>query len=164
MTHPKPPDPLPGPILSLALAEPSDAEILAQISKRAFDSDAAVGAPDAGGPPGYDSPAWQTEMMGSASYFKFLVADEIAGGAIVFPGQRGRIYLGRIFLDPRFHGQGMGVAIMRMLFEHYPEARKWVLETPPWNIRTRNFYLKVGFRLVKETEEDLFFEKYTPTG
>ncbi len=161
MANSKPPEP-PLSVLSLALAEPSDAEILAQISKRAFDSDVAVGAPGIGGPPGYDSPAWQVEMMGSASYFKFLVADEIVGGAIVFPGQRGRIYLGRVFLDPRLHGQGVGLAAMGLLFDHFPEARKWVLETPSWNIRTRNFYLKVGFQLIKETDEDLFFEKHHP--
>jgi RimJ/RimL family protein N-acetyltransferase len=36
---------------------------------------------------------------------------------------------------------------------------KSTLETPPWNIRTRAFYTKLGFRLVKETDEDLYFER-----
>ena len=162
MIEAKPRTPKPMPVITLASADASDAEALAQISKRAFDSDVAVGAPGGGGPPGYDSPTWQTDMMGSASYFKILATGEIAGGAIVFPGQRGRIYLGRVFLDPRFHGQGIGLTAMRLLFEQFPEARKWVLETPTWNTRTRNFYLKIGFRLVKETQADLFFEKEIP--
>ena len=159
MPKPELPDPTPISALSLTLAQSSDAEALAQISKRAFDSDAAVGAPGAGGPPGYDSPAWQVEMMGQAVYLKIDLAGEIAGGAIVFGGRGGRYYLGRVFLDPRLQGRGIGLAVMDALFAHFPDADKWVLETPSWNVRTRNFYRKLGFQLMKESEGDLFFEK-----
>ncbi|MHA2351269.1 MAG: hypothetical protein ACXADL_16755 [Candidatus Thorarchaeota archaeon] len=41
--------------IEITLAQPEDAEILTEISKRAFDSDIEVGAPGPGGPPDYDS-------------------------------------------------------------------------------------------------------------
>ncbi len=90
---------------------------------------------------------------------KILVEGELAGGAIVYAQGQGRYYLGRVFLDPAMHRQGIGLAVMQLIFAHFPDACRWTLETPPWNTRTRNFYQRLGFQIVKETEEDLFFEK-----
>lgn len=149
----------------LELARPSDAEALADISRRAFHSDIVCGAPSTeGGPPGYDSPKWQGDMMQRAAYFKVEFDGELAGGAIVFDLGKGQCYVARIFLDPALHGKGLGLALMQHLFRKYPKARKWTLETPPWNTRTRAFYLKLGFREIRETDEDVFFEKLVPEG
>ncbi len=147
------------PTISLEYATNLDAVALAQISLRAFASDLLCGAPGDGGPPGYASPAWQASAMQSATYFKILVEGELAGGAIVYAQGQGRYYLGRVFLDPAMHRQGIGLAVMQLIFAHFPDAHRWTLETPPWNTRTRNFYQRLGFQIVKETEEDLFFEK-----
>ena len=146
-------------VISLELAKRSDAEALAQISRRAFHSDADCGGKGEGGPPGYDSHQWQASIMRKAAYYKIQVDGKIAGGAIVFNKGHGHYYLGRVFLDPAYHRQGIGLEAMRLLYEQFPAAQKWTLETPPWNTRTRNFYLKLGFRVVKETRDDVFFEK-----
>ena len=53
---------------------------------------------------------------------------------------------------------------MEELLAAYPEARVWRLETPPWNQRTRAFYKKLGFRVVRETAEDVFFQKMMSDG
>lgn len=141
-------------------ARPGDAPALADISRRAFDSDAAVGAPGPGGPPGYDSADWQRQMLTKASaYWKVLLDGRLIGGAIVFTYPRGRYYLARLYLDPDYHRQGLGLRAMEALLTAYPEARTWRLETPPWNRRTRAFYEKAGFRVVRATAEDLFFQK-----
>ena len=50
-------------------AEKTDAETLASICKRAFDSDVDIGAPGPGGPPGYDSPEAQIRFMKFLDYF-----------------------------------------------------------------------------------------------
>lgn len=146
--------------LRLELATPDDAESLAAISRRSFESDVDVGLAKPGGPPGYASTKWQLDMMARASaYWKILLDETLVGGAIVISHPRGRYYLARIFLDPAVHRQGIGSRAMRLLFDAYPEARLWNLETPPWNIRTRAFYEKLGFEVVSETKTDVFFKK-----
>ena len=146
--------------LTLELAQPDDAAALADISRRAFETDSAVGGTGPGGPPGYDTAAWQRSMMTKASaYWKLLLNGQLIGGAIVFSYPRGRYYLARLFLDPDYHRQGLGLRAMEALLAAYPEARVWRLETPPWNQRTRAFYKKLGFRVVRETAEDVFFQK-----
>ena len=146
--------------LRLALAGPEDAAALADISRRAFETDIACGAPGPDGPPGYDSAEWQADMMRRATaYWKILLGDTLIGGVIVFTYPSGRNYLARIFLDPVYHRQGLGERAMAALMAHYPEARSWQLETPPWNTRTRVFYEKLGFRVIRQTEDDLFFRK-----
>ncbi len=152
--------PLPALTVTLAPASLPDAEGLTEISTRAFHSDITCGAPTKSGPPGYDSPAWQRAMMGQATaYLKILVNDEMVGGAIIFNQGHGNFYLGRIFVDPAYHGQGVGTQAMVLLQAYFPAARKWKLETPTWNSRTTNFYQKLGFRLIRASDEDLFFEK-----
>jgi len=148
------------PALSLEKATAADAAKLAQISKRAFDSDIDCDAPGPGGPPGYDSPAWQARTMrAAAAYYTLRIDGEIAGGAIVFDQGRGRYYLARIFLDPAYHRQGIGLSFMDLVLAQFPQAGKWSLETPAWNWRTRRFYLKAGFQLVRQIRDELFFEK-----
>lgn len=147
-------------VVTLRPAMPQDAEALAEISRRAFHSDLTCGATAKDGPPGYDDPAWQRAVMRQATaYLMIFVDNELAGGAIVFVQGHGNYYLGRIFLDPLYHRQGLGVQAMELILAHFPEARKWKLETPTWNSRTANFYQKLGFRLLKASDEDLFFEK-----
>ena len=59
---------------------------------------------------------------------------------------RAAIYeLGRLFLDPQWHRQGIGKRLMALLFAAYPRPRRWTLDTPIWNRRTRAFYEGLGF-------------------
>lgn len=145
--------------IRLIPAKPEDSAKLAEISTRAFHSDIQCGATGEGGPPGYDSPQWQAMMMKKADYYALVANGRIIGGAIVFRRKAGRYHLGRIFIDPEFHRKGVGIKAMRMVLDRYPYARRWTLETPPWNTRTREFYRKQGFRIVGETKEDIYFEK-----
>ncbi len=146
--------------VTIELASPHDAEHLAQVSKRAFDSDIFCGAKGPGGPPGYDSFAWQAQMMKrSTAYWKILVDGTIAGGAIIFDKGKGWLYLGRLFIDPAYQRQGVGLEAVRLIEERYPHATRWTLDTPSWNTRTRAFYARAGFRVVKETMRELLMEK-----
>lgn len=145
--------------IQLRPAHTSEAGALAAISTRAFHSDTACGAPAVGGPPGYNSPQWQSSMMEQAAAYLSIVRGEVLiGGVIVFQQQPGEYELGRIFIDPAHCGHGVGTQAMLLLLQRFP-ATRWRLETPPWNTRTRAFYLKLGFHIVKETGDDIFFEK-----
>jgi GNAT superfamily N-acetyltransferase len=126
-------------------ARPKDAATLARISERAFHSDIHCGAPGLGGPPGYSSEQWQKKMMRLGDYYKISVGDQIVGGLIVLRKRPREYELGRIFVDSDHQNQGVGTQAMEFLEEEYPLAKRWTLDTPAWNRRTRHFYKKVGF-------------------
>jgi len=133
------------PEVVLRRAREDEAETLAAASTRAFDSDLAEGAPGPGGPPGYGSPVWQREAMGWGRYYAVVVEGQLAGGAIVVDKGGGHCHLARIFLDPPWHRRGIGRRVVALLDETYPHARRWTLDTPVWNRRTRAFYEALGF-------------------
>ncbi|MCK4261341.1 MAG: GNAT family N-acetyltransferase [Halanaerobiales bacterium] len=139
---------------------PSDAHSLAEVSKRSFDSDIHCGASNPGGPPGYDSPEWQTSMMNKATaYYKILLDKKIVGGFIIFKVSNGHYELGRIFIDSDFHNHGIGTKAMEFMWKEFSDAMKWSLDTPAWNTRTKYFYTKIGFSIVQEKNGFIFFEK-----
>jgi GNAT superfamily N-acetyltransferase len=131
--------------IQLAKARHGDASTLARISQRAFDNDIHYGAPGPGGPPGYNSEGWQKRMIKMGDYFSILVADQIAGGVIVFRKKPREYELGRIFVEPDCQNQGIGTKALECLWQEYPLAKKWTLDTPAWNQRTHHFYQKLGF-------------------
>jgi GNAT superfamily N-acetyltransferase len=144
-------------------ARPKDAAALARISERAFHSDIHCGAPGLGGPPGYSSEQRQRRMMRVGDYYKILVGDQIVGGLIVFRKAPREYELGRIFVDPDYQNQGVGTQAMEFLWEGYPLAKRWTLDTPAWNRRTRHFYKKVGFVEVgSDPRGQILFEKRLP--
>jgi RimJ/RimL family protein N-acetyltransferase len=138
-----------------------DISELTNISIKSFHSDYDYGAPSKfGGPPGYDSDQFHKQMIKkSKAFYKILINDKIIGGFFIFDKGNAHYYLGRIFIDPEHHKNGYGTKSINYLFSTYPNIKKWTLETPPWNSRTKKFYLQLGFNIVKETKEDIFFEK-----
>lgn len=151
-------------MMTIRKARPADASTLARASQRAFHSDIHCGAPSPpGGPPGYASPEWQRKMMRLGDYYAILVDDEIAGGIIVFRDGPREYTLGRIFVDPDYQNRGMGTQAMGFLWGAYPLAKRWTLDTPAWNVRTRHFYAKVGFVEVgQDAHGGILLERRTP--
>lgn len=134
--------------ITIELAEPVDAERLADISKRSFDSDEKFGAPGPGGPPGYDSPEHQKRMIENPSgdYLKFLYDGEIVGATTVWRMSDTHYEIFNVFVDPDYHRKGIGKESFRLIMEKYPEVKRWTLDTPEWNIRTQSYYEHLGFR------------------
>jgi RimJ/RimL family protein N-acetyltransferase len=129
-------------------ARPEDAKTLALVSGRAFDNDVNYGAPGAGGPPGYKHDLWQLRMMSRGHYYKIILDEGLAsiiGGFIIFQNPYGDCELGRIFIDPEYQNQGIGTQAMAFMEQAFPEARRWTLGTPLWNLRTQHFYEKAGY-------------------
>lgn len=134
--------------IRLIRAKTEDAERLADISKRAFDSDIYVGAPEEGGPPGYDSPESHVDLMKRCDYYKILYNGRIVGAFIVAKKRGGHYACQRMFVDPEFQNQGVATRAFKMVWEMYKDAKVWTLDTPEWNIRTKHFYEKLGFAQV----------------
>lgn len=142
-------------------ADIKDARNLTAISIAAFHTDFMVAGRSAkGGPPGYDSVAFHERMIKEATkFFKILVGDEVIGGFWFNREKSGNAYLYRVFIDPQFHRKGIGLDAFNFLFENYPDIKTWTLKVPIWNTRTPEFYKKLGFKVVNQSERFLFFEK-----
>ena len=136
----------------------SDALVLNAISKRAFDSDVEVGAPAAGGPPGYMSLKYHMKMARSGHLFKLTEDGLIIGGAILFP-DGDTLNIGRIFVNPDHHRKGYGIRMMQEIEAFFPEVREFKLDTPVWNIRTNQFYTELGYTEVKRNREFIYYSK-----
>ena len=95
-------------MLELTKAGTPDVLVINSISKRAFDSDIAVGASSKGGPPGYMSVSFHIKMAKANHLYKLSVDGLIVGGAILFV-DGSRVNVGRIFVDPEYFRKGYGI-------------------------------------------------------
>ncbi|QSF46018.1 GNAT family N-acetyltransferase [Paenibacillus tianjinensis] len=140
-------------MFTILLADLQDAVRLAEVQKRTFDADARqFQNKEEDGPPGYDSAEWQAEQMNNRHYYKLLADNNLIGGMIVFPSPGAEeCHLGRIFIDPLHQNRGYGQECFRFLFQTYPSAKKWTLDTPSWAARNHYFYQKLGFVRTGET-------------
>ena len=144
--------------LQFMKAGTSDALVLNAISKLAFDSDAEVGAPSAGGPPGYMSLKYHMKMARTGHLFKMTENGLIIGGAILFLNGD-TLNIGRIFLNPDHHRKGYGTRMMHEIEKLYSDVNSYTLDTPVWNSRTNSFYTKLGYAEVKRDKEFVYYSK-----
>ena len=133
---------------------------IVQISERAFESDVFVGGVEKDSPPDYDSVEWHEKMLEGNHLFQAMVEDTIVGGAILFLDEIGtKLYVGRIFIDDKYHRKGYGKALMESVEEIYPTVKEVHLDTPVWNVRTNSFYRKSGYVMEKQEEGFIFYKK-----
>jgi len=133
--------------ITLIQASELDSETLANISKRAFETDIDYGGTGVNGPPGYDSPAFYTRILRFMSSYCIMLNDNIVGGIMAnIRGKHGVIE--RVFVDPDHMCKGIGSTAMNQIFSNHREVTLWTLGTPEWNIRAKPFYEKLGFRQV----------------
>ena len=144
--------------LQLLKASTSDALVLNCISKQSFDSDVEVGAPSAGGPPGYMSLKFHMKMARSNHLYKLTDNGLIVGGAILFP-DGDTLNIGRIFVSPEHFRKGYGIYMMQAIEAMYPEVKTFTLDTPVWNTRTNSFYTKLGYTEVRRSNDLIFYSK-----
>lgn len=148
------------PVMLITAAAMADCAALTETSTRAFDADTLVGAPVAGGPPGYDSLRWHEEALSWGEVFTIRHDESVSGGAIVILQAPDEAYLGRIWLVPECQGKGLGGEAMAALEACFPQVRRWTLGTPVWNLRNQHFYARCGYRVIgSEGEDGVLFEK-----
>ena len=145
-------------MMELIKAKTSDALVINGISKRAFDSDIAVGAPSKAGPPGYMSVNFHIKMAKANHLYKLTVDGLIVGGAILFADGL-KLNIGRIFVDPEHFRKGYGIFIMQEIERIFSDAKEIFLDTPVWNTRTNAFYPKLGYNEYKKDGEFIYYMK-----
>ncbi|MBQ0051553.1 MAG: GNAT family N-acetyltransferase [Treponema sp.] len=135
----------------------SEAGELTRISIKAFGTDSLVGGAENDGPPGYDSEEWHMKMMEENHLFTYFDDDNtIIGGAVLFGKEE--LYVGRIFIDPKYFLRGYGKALMETIEKNF-QAKTIKLDTPIWNGRTNQFYKKCGYIETGRDSENVYFEK-----
>ena len=144
--------------MELVLAKSQDALVLTSMSKRAFDSDIEVGGLQIGGPPGYQSNKYHAKMASQKHLYTFYNNGLIVGGAILFKDGT-NLYIGRIFIAPEHFREGLGIKLMEMIENLYSDVVTFTLDTPLWNIRTNNFYQKLGYEIEKKDKEFVYYIK-----
>lgn len=138
----------------------SEIPTLVRISAAAFGTDADVGAPEAGGPPGYDSVEWHASMLVDGHLYTFLDdGGMMLGGAILFP-EAEALYVGRIFIEPAQFRKGFGRQLMAEIEKAFPNSKTMKLDTPTWNVRTNRFYRKCGYLETARDQESVYYEKH----
>jgi GNAT superfamily N-acetyltransferase len=134
-------------IVTIAEASEEYSERLAEMSKRAFDSNVDFGSPGPGGPQGYDSPVFYTRSLRLLSCHIVLLGDELVGGIVAnISGKHGVVE--RIFIDPDHHRRGIGSKAMELVMDKYLDVSLWTLGAPEWSIRTQSFFEGLGFKQV----------------
>ncbi|MCK4568181.1 MAG: GNAT family N-acetyltransferase [Candidatus Thorarchaeota archaeon] len=133
--------------VTIERASVEDTAALTDICVKAFHSDIEFGMDKKGGPPGYDSVEWNSRMISSnfEHYYKILDDDQIVGGFISGTRRKGYHVCERIYVDHESQRKGIGKRAFELVWERYPQAQVWTLGTPEWNIRTKDFYEKIGF-------------------
>lgn len=145
-------------MLNFSQAASSDVAILTDISKQAFDSDVEIGASSAGGPPGYESLEFHTQMADGKHLYKLTDDEIIVGGAVLFK-DGDKLNVGRIFVDPKHFGKGYGIYIMQQIEKQFSDVTLFALDTPLWNVRTNRFYRKLGYTEYKRDDEFAYYVK-----
>lgn len=139
-------------MISIKKADLEDASDLVNIKIRAFSKEVELYGY---GPPGYDSLENQERGIMNGNSFKILDDEKIIGGIGIEDVGEGHYRLGGIYIELEYQNKGIGTVAMKFLFNEFPQAVKWALETPYLSFRNHHFYEKMGFVKVGETEPDM---------
>ena len=136
----------------------SDALTLTGISKRSFETDVSVGGPSKGGPPGYMSVPFHTKMARMKHLYKLTDNGLIVGGAILSL-KDDTLNIERIFIAPEYFRKGYGLFIMKEIESRFKNVKKFMLDTPDWNVRTNSLYKKLGYKELRRGKGLVYYVK-----
>lgn len=143
----------------LRLTAEEEIEMITKISIDAFHSDYLIGLEPNDGPPGYDSVKWHKEMQKEKHLFSYFNdGGTMVGGAILFVSYD-EIYIGRIFISPKYHRKGYGISLMNDVEKMFSSVKRFKLDTPTKNIRTNSFYKKLGYIQTNVDGDFAIYEK-----
>ena len=146
--------------MRIVKAEEKQVSKIVDISIRAFETDVDVGGAKGDCPPGFDSVEWHEQMAQEGHLYAAMIGDELVGAAIVFPNEKAKsVYVGRIFIDSKYHRKGYGTRLMDCIEKAFPFATEFNLDTPCWNKRTNAFYERLGYRVIKTEDGFNFYQK-----
>jgi len=159
--------------VQLKPAEPKHASLMTAIEARAFLDELQYVSPEKLaelkrlkypplGPPGILDSNWTRDNIEweGCHYYIICYGEGVVGG-VFFPADWQKFpeeNFWRIFIEPMYHGRGIGSEVFRQVYRMHPDVKRWRLGTPEFNPKTRHFYEKMGFRLLGiEEKEGIWF-------
>ena len=104
----------------------------------------------------YDSQLLKSQLQNPS--IQFLIAkstnDKIVG-VINAKQDEGVLYINRLYVDPDFQSQGIGIRLIDEMTDKFPSAKKTVLEVVEKNTRSIKFYLKNGFSIIGKNKSQI---------
>jgi GNAT superfamily N-acetyltransferase len=97
-------------------------------------------------------------MLAQGLLFSYVDQNELIGGALLF-AKPPILYVGRIFIAPKYFRQGYGLKLMEEIENLFTGIKVVRTETPVWNVRTNSFYPKCGYVETGRDSESVYFEK-----
>ncbi|GAB3375977.1 GNAT family N-acetyltransferase [Amycolatopsis echigonensis] len=92
--------------------------------------------------------------------WQVITVDGADAGLLVVEHRPAEVFLGRIELDPRYQGRGIGGRLLRRLIRVAAEREQpLVLEVLAVNTRAHAFYLRHGFRETGRTERKILLAR-----
>ena len=141
-------------------AEADQVEKIVDMSISAFETDVNVGGGKGECPPEFDSVEWHKQMARVGYLYQAMIGKDLVGAAIIFPDEtKNSVYIGRIFIDSIYHRKGYGIRLMECIEKDFPCAAEFNLDTPCWNERTKAFYKRLGYRIIKVEDGFIFYQK-----
>ena len=146
--------------MRIVKAEARQIANIVDMSIRAFETDVLVGGTKGDCPPGFDSAEWHEQMAQEGHLYAAMEGDDLVGAAIVFPDEKAKsVYVGRIFIDSKYHRKGYGTRLMDCIEKTFPFATEFHLDTQCWNKRTNAFYQRLDYRVIKTEDGFRFYQK-----
>ena len=76
-------------------------------------------------------------MLAQGLLFSYVDQNELIGGALLF-AKPPILYVGRIFIAPKYFRQGYGLSFMEEIENLFTGIKVVRTETPVWNVRTNS--------------------------
>ncbi|MBI4225778.1 GNAT family N-acetyltransferase [Candidatus Roizmanbacteria bacterium] len=81
--------------------------------------------------------------------------DVIVGIITVRKVDADTLFMHRIYVNPKFQGMGVGSQLLDSSLKYFSEARKLKLECEKKNNKACAFYLKKGFKIIGEKDDEV---------
>lgn len=89
-----------------------------------------------------------------------IVDGKVVGSATPYTDRKGVQHVGSLYVDKKYHGTGIGSALMQKIIEGFDDSKPIVLSVVTYNERAKAFYRKWGFKEVEGS--DRLFDNTIP--
>ncbi len=86
-------------------------------------------------------------------YYVIYLDETPVGGVRIYRREQGEYRISPLFVLPSYQNRGIAQQALRMVFERYPDAAFWVLETILQEKGNCHLYEKCGFQRIAGKEE-----------
>jgi RimJ/RimL family protein N-acetyltransferase len=133
--------------LQIEIADVKDAEVILQLQKDAYESEAQI-YNDFEIPPLTENLSQLKTLFASHIFLKATIDHKIAG-SVRAKINNGTCHIGRLIVNPEFQNRGIGTKLLAEIELKYPACRRFELFTGIKSTRNIRLYEKAGYKAFK---------------